>query len=262
MISLVVAASENGVIGIDGQLPWRLPDDLRYFKRLTTGKPVLMGRRTYDSIGRPLPDRLNIVMTRNAGFSAPGCEVAASPESAVELAGRADEIMVIGGATIYEQFASIAERIYLTRVQANIDGDAFFAIPDPDTWRQISSEQHPADERHAYAFDFLVYERHCRRNGRRVMDKVKRDRLVEALSTFRGALRLFFFSGYTVGFVLLGLLAAGRGYLDGWMARAFFIGVRWYQLRWIIQEFRKRGAYDVDGDGRTDSFADKFLDDL
>lgn len=126
------------------------------------------------------------------------------------------------------------------------------------------------------------------------MDKVKRDRLVEALSTFRGALRLFFYSGYTLGFVLLGLLAAGRGYLDGWMepfmigqtwvpgitgtggrnlsvviyavfgllARAFFIGVRWYQLRWIILEFRKRGAYDVDGDGRTDSFADKFLDDL
>lgn len=159
MISLVVAAAENGVIGVDGQLPWRLPDDLKYFKRLTTGKPVLMGRKTFDSIGRPLPDRLNIVMTRNADIPAPGCAVAASPESAIELAGQADEIMVIGGATIYEQFAAIADRIYLTRVHAHVDGDAFFATPDPAVWQQTSSEHHAADERHAYAFDFVVYER-------------------------------------------------------------------------------------------------------
>ena len=160
MISLVVAASENGAIGLDGQLPWRLPDDLRYFKRLTSGKPVLMGRTTYESIGRPLPDRLNIVMTRNKDFSAPGCEIAASAEEAVELAGQADEIMVIGGATIYEQFESIADRIYLTRVHAHVDGDAFFATPDSAAWQQTSSEHHQADERHAYGFDFLVYERH------------------------------------------------------------------------------------------------------
>lgn len=159
MLSLVVAASENGVIGVDGDLPWRLPDDLRYFKQLTTGKPVIMGRKTFDSIGRPLPNRQNIVVTRNAGFSALGCDIATSPEAAVALAAPADEIMVIGGATIYEQFADSADRIYLTRVRADIDGDAFFATPNPATWRRVSSEHHPADERHAYAFDFLVYER-------------------------------------------------------------------------------------------------------
>lgn len=159
MISLVVAAAENDAIGLDGQLPWRLPDDLGYFKRITSGKPVLMGRKTFDSIGRPLPDRRNIVMTRNAEFSAPGCEVATTPAEALALAADADEIMVIGGATIYEQFKSSANRIYLTRVHAHIDGDAFFELPDSIAWQQVSSEHHPADERHAYAFDFLVYER-------------------------------------------------------------------------------------------------------
>ena len=139
MISIVVAASKNGVIGVDGDLPWRLPDDLRYFKQLTTGKPVVMGRKTYESIGRPLPNRHNIIISRNPAFEAAGCDVAASPEAAIELAGDAEEIMVIGGGTIYEQFVDRANRIYLTRVHTHIDGDAFFATPDPDHWREVSN---------------------------------------------------------------------------------------------------------------------------
>ncbi len=159
MISIVVAASNNGVIGVDGDLPWRLPDDLRYFKQLTTGKPVVMGRKTYESIGRPLPNRHNIVITRNPAFEAAGCDVAASPAAAVELAGDVEEIMVIGGGTIYEQFAEIADRIYLTRVHTDIDGDVFFESPDSNSWQQVATTHHPADERHAHAFDFLTYER-------------------------------------------------------------------------------------------------------
>ncbi|MDJ0917075.1 MAG: dihydrofolate reductase [Woeseiaceae bacterium] len=159
MISIVVAASENGVIGVDGNLPWRLPDDLRYFKQLTTGKPVIMGRKTYESIGRPLPNRQNIVITRDPAFDAPGCDVASSPEDALKHAGDADEVMVIGGGTIYEQFAGSAHRIYLTRVHTEIDGDVFFDSPDSDLWYEASSTHHPADELHAHAFDFLTYER-------------------------------------------------------------------------------------------------------
>ncbi|MDJ0759871.1 MAG: dihydrofolate reductase [Woeseiaceae bacterium] len=162
MISIVVAASKNGVIGVDGDLPWRLPDDLRYFKELTTGKPVIMGRKTYESIGRPLPNRLNIVITRDPAFDAPGCNVAPSPGDALRLAGDASEVMVIGGGTIYEAFADSADRIYLTRVHTDIDGDVFFESPDSDRWNQVDSTHHPADERHAHAFEFLTYERRPR----------------------------------------------------------------------------------------------------
>ena len=162
MISIVVAASRNGVIGVDGDLPWRLPDDLRYFKQLTTGKPVVMGRKTYESIGRPLPNRQNIVITRNPVFEAPGCDVVSSPEEALRAAGNVDEVMVIGGGTIYEQFAGRVDRIYLTSVHTEIDGDVFFEAPDSSLWRQAASTHHPADERHQYAFDFQTFERRSR----------------------------------------------------------------------------------------------------
>lgn len=159
MISIIVAASENGAIGVDGDLPWRLPDDLKYFKALTTGKPVIMGRKTFESIGRPLPNRQNIVITRNTDFSAEGCDVAGSPEAAIALAGDAAEIMVIGGGSIYERFIDCANRIYLTRVHTHIDGDTFFRELDEQLWVLAGSEHHPVDERHAYAFDFLQYDR-------------------------------------------------------------------------------------------------------
>ena len=158
-ISLVVAASRNDVIGREGELPWRLPDDLRHFKRLTTGKAVIMGRRTFESIGRPLPERRNIVMTRDEEFAAEGCEMASSLTEAMDLVDGADEVMIIGGGQVYRDFLPLADRIYLTRVQAEVDGDTKFPEIDENLWRLVSSEHHEADDKHGYAFDFLVFDR-------------------------------------------------------------------------------------------------------
>ena len=158
-ISLVVAASRNDVIGREGELPWRLPDDLRHFKRLTTGKAVIMGRRTFESIGRPLPERRNIVMTRDEEFAAEGCEMASSLTEAMDLVDGADEVMIIGGGQVYRDFLTLADRIYLTRVQAEVDGDTKFPEIDENLWRLVSSEHHEADDKHGYAFDFLVFDR-------------------------------------------------------------------------------------------------------
>lgn len=158
MISLVVAAALNGVIGVEGDLPWRLPDDLKRFKQITLGKPVIMGRRTYESIGFPLPGRQNIVMTRDQQFAAEGCDVVHSPEQALATAA-SDEVMIIGGGAIYAMFLERADKVCLTEVHAEIDGDTYFpALPDAE-WREAAREHHPADERHAYAFDFVIYER-------------------------------------------------------------------------------------------------------
>ena len=161
-LSLVVAASSNNVIGRDGGLPWHLPDDLRQFKRLTTGKAVIMGRSTYESIGRPLPDRRNIVMTRNADYVADGCDVVSSVSEAMDAVEGAEEVMIIGGGQVYRDFLPLANRIYLTRVQAEVEGDTYFPEIDEATWRLVSSEHHAADEKHRYAFDVMVFER--RRN--------------------------------------------------------------------------------------------------
>lgn len=159
MLSLIVAVSENGVIGRDGDLPWRLSDDLKRFKAATLGKPVIMGRKTYESIGRPLPNRHNIVITRSADFEAGGCTVVCSPELAIAAAGDAEEMMVIGGGTIYKRFIDAANRLYVTRVHATIDGDTFFPELDRLVWREISREHHAADEKNDHAFDFVIYER-------------------------------------------------------------------------------------------------------
>ncbi len=161
-LSLVVAASSNNVIGRDGGLPWHLPDDLRQFKRLTMGKAVIMGRSTYESIGRPLPDRRNIVMTRNADYVADGCDVVSSVSEAIDAVEGAEEAMIIGGGQVYRDFLPLADRIYLTRVQAEVEGDTYFPEIDEATWRLVSSEHHGADEKHRYAFDVMVFER--RRN--------------------------------------------------------------------------------------------------
>ena len=158
-ISLVVAASTNNVIGSDGGLPWHLPDDLRHFKRLTTGNPIVMGRRTFESIGRPLPNRRNIVMTRDPDYVAPGCDVVSSVREALDLLEDTDEVMIIGGGQVYRDFLPHADRIYLTRVQADVEGDTYFPDIDEAGWRLVSSEPHAADEKHAYAFDVMVFER-------------------------------------------------------------------------------------------------------
>lgn len=159
VISLIAALAENGVIGQNNALPWRLPEDLKRFRRLTTGHAVIMGRRSYESIGRPLPDRANIVVTRDSAFRAPGCTVVRSVEEALEAAAGDNEVFVIGGGQIYAQALARADRLYLTLVHADIGGDVFFPRFDADDWREISRVYHTADERHAHAFSFVTLDR-------------------------------------------------------------------------------------------------------
>ena len=158
-VSLIAAVAENGVIGRDGDLPWRLPDDLANFKRLTLGKPVIMGRKTWESLGRPLPGRHNVVMTRQENYYAPGASVVASAAAALDLLEGESEVMVIGGSAVYEEFLGRADRIYLTEVDAEVDGDVCFPALDKTAWTEVSSEYHDADDRHAHAFRFVQLDR-------------------------------------------------------------------------------------------------------
>lgn len=159
MISIIVAASTNNVIGLHGELPWRLSDDLRRFKKITMGKPIVMGRLTFESIGRPLPGRQNIVMTRQRDYVAEGCDVVASADAAISMAGEAAEIMIIGGGEIYSLFLPLADRIYLTRVRAELDGDAHFAALNEGEWQLTQREQRKADEAHSFDFTFEIRDR-------------------------------------------------------------------------------------------------------
>lgn len=159
MISIFVAASTNNVVGVQGRLPWTIPDDLKRFKRLTMGKPIIMGRLTWESIGRALPGRQNIVITRQAGFVADGCEVVASPAAALRVAGDVDEIMIIGGGQIYELFLPKASRVYITRVHTEIDGDAFFPALDDTVWNKTFDEAHTACDKNEFPFDFTIYDK-------------------------------------------------------------------------------------------------------
>ena len=157
-ISFVVAVAENGVIGRDNGLPWRLPADLQHFKRVTLGKPVLMGRKTWDSIGRPLPGRHNIVISRQPHLAIEGCTVVATVDQALDLTREQAEVMVIGGAEIFKQLLPRSERLYLTRVHAHVPGDVH--LPDLGAdWIERSREYHAADERNEYAYSFLILER-------------------------------------------------------------------------------------------------------
>jgi dihydrofolate reductase len=159
MISIIVAASTNNVIGTQGELPWRLSDDLRHFKKVTMGKPIIMGRKTWESIGRALPGRQNIVVTRQSGYEAEGCDVVTSVRDAVSLAGDADEVMVIGGSQIYDLALPMVQRLYLTRVHADVDGDAHFPPVDENDWQLVSDELHSADDRNEFDYSFRIYER-------------------------------------------------------------------------------------------------------
>jgi dihydrofolate reductase len=159
MLELVVAAAENDVIGRGNRLPWHLPSDLKHFKTLTTGKPVLMGRKTFESIGRPLPNRTNLVMSRGALFAPPGCTPVGSVEEARAAAGVAP-LMIIGGAQIYRLCLPSAERIHLTLVHTRIaDGDVFFSAWRSPEWREIEREDHTSDERNAFAYSFITLAR-------------------------------------------------------------------------------------------------------
>jgi dihydrofolate reductase len=158
-VSLIVAMADDGVIGRGNTLPWRLPEDLRRFKAATLGKPILMGRKTYESIGRALPGRLNLVLTRDRAWSAPQVRVVHSVEEALSAAAAAPELVVIGGAEIYRLVMPFARRIYLTQVHAQVPGDTFFPGFDPAQWVEVGSDAHPADERHAPRLTFITLER-------------------------------------------------------------------------------------------------------
>ncbi|TXI90884.1 MAG: dihydrofolate reductase [Cupriavidus sp.] len=157
-ISLIVACDENRLIGRNGDLPWRLPNDLKHFKSLTVGKTILMGRKTWDSLGRPLPQRENWVLSRDAAFAPEGARVFATLEEAMS-AHAEGELMVIGGAEIYRQALPHARRLYLTQVHAREQGDTWFPDFSNAGFREIRREDHPADDRHAYAYSFLILER-------------------------------------------------------------------------------------------------------
>jgi dihydrofolate reductase len=158
-ISLIAAVAANGVIGSGGALPWHLPDDFRWFKARTLGKPVVMGRKTWESLAGPLRGRRNIVISGNTDYVAPGADVVNSPGEAIKAAGDVEELMVIGGGEIFRQFLPRTDRIYLTRVDAVVAGEATFPPLALDEWTLVSREPHVADERHAHAFEFRVYER-------------------------------------------------------------------------------------------------------
>ncbi len=151
--------ARNGVIGKNNTLPWRLPADLRYFRQLTTGHPIIMGRKNYEDIGKPLPGRTNIVVTRQRAYTAPGCIVVNSVEQALNAAAAADEVFVIGGADIYRQTFDAADRLYITEIDAAIDGDTFFPEFDRSQWREVRREQHAPDELNPYPYSFVLLER-------------------------------------------------------------------------------------------------------
>jgi dihydrofolate reductase len=158
-VAIIVAADERGGIGRDGGLPWHLPEDLKRFKALTMGKPMVMGRRTWDSIGRPLPGRRSMVVSRRSGLALDGAEVYGSLEAALEAAADAPETCVIGGAEIYRQALPRAEVVHLTRVHALVDADTFLPLLDAGEWEEVAREDRPADDRHAHAYSFLTLRR-------------------------------------------------------------------------------------------------------
>jgi dihydrofolate reductase len=165
IVSLIVAVSENGVIGRDGGLPWHLSSDLKLFKQATMGKPMIMGRKTFEAIGRVLPGRANIVVTRSKAAMPPGVQRAGSLEEALALADKIaradgqDELFVIGGGEIYRQVLPRADRVYRTEVHLSVDGDTSFPDLDPRQWREVSRTRHAAGERDSADFSFVVLER-------------------------------------------------------------------------------------------------------
>lgn len=158
-ISIVVAISENNAIGKDNQLLWHLPADLKHFKEITSGSTIIMGRKTYDSIGRPLPNRRNIVITRSLDLQIPNVEVVHTLESALSLCDDEKEVFIIGGAEIYKNALPTANKIHLTTVHQNYDADVFFPELIKEQWKEINNEYHPADEKNSVAYTFSTLER-------------------------------------------------------------------------------------------------------
>ncbi len=158
-IAIIVAMDERGVIGKNNDLPWRLSADLQYFRRTTMGKPIIMGRNTHESIGRPLPGRRNIVVTGQSAYKADGCEVVHSIDEALAVCEQVPEVMIMGGASLYQQTLPLADRVYLTRVHATVDGDTWFPDWHEADWALQSCEDHGADDNNEYDYSFMRYER-------------------------------------------------------------------------------------------------------
>jgi dihydrofolate reductase len=159
-LAIIVATDEQGLIGKDNDLPWKLSADLQYFRRVTMGKPIIMGRNTHDSIGRALPGRKNIIVTKNKAYQAEGCTVVHSVDDALLACEQVEEVMVMGGASLYEQFLPRADKLYLTQVHASISGgDTWFPEWHKNEWLEISREDYLADEKNDYAYSFIVYEK-------------------------------------------------------------------------------------------------------
>ena len=161
-ISFVVAMDRNRLIGQGSGLPWRLPDEIRRFKEITMGHPVLMGRKTYETIPqkfRPLPGRTNIILTRQQEYDAPGCIVVHSLQEALSAVSPEEELMVIGGSQLFDALLPIVDRLYLTEIDDEYEGDVYFPALDMNQWREVAREEHPRDDRHASPFVFLVLDR-------------------------------------------------------------------------------------------------------
>jgi dihydrofolate reductase len=159
MISMIVAVAENGVIGKNNDLPWHLPDDLKFFKNTTKGHVILMGRKCFESFGKPLPHRTNVIITRNTEYKQEGAKVVHSLEDALSVAKEKQEteVFVCGGEEIYRQSMDKADKLYLTRIHAKVEGDVHFPDFDEDQWELISEEYHSTDEKHVYDFTFRTY---------------------------------------------------------------------------------------------------------
>jgi dihydrofolate reductase len=158
-LSLIAAVSDNGVIGKDNKMPWHLPADLKYFKTTTLGKPIIMGRKTWESLGQILPGRRHIVITRNKNYNAEGVAVVHSPEAALEQVSDVGEAIIIGGAHLYEAMLPQCDRLYLTEIKAEFEGDTFFPKWNKKNWKISFTESHQADERNPFAYQFVVYDR-------------------------------------------------------------------------------------------------------
>ena len=158
-LAIIVAMDEQRLIGKDNDLPWKISADLQYFRRTTMGKPIIMGRNTHESIGRPLPGRQNIVISSQQNYKAEGCEVVHSIDDALALCRDAEQVMVMGGASLYQQILPLADFLYLTRVHASLDGDTWFPEWSEQDWQLISSEDHQADENNEFDYSFQLYQR-------------------------------------------------------------------------------------------------------
>ncbi|MDH5180108.1 MAG: type 3 dihydrofolate reductase [Gammaproteobacteria bacterium] len=159
-IAMIAAMADDRVIGINNSLPWKLPNDMKWFRQQTMGKPIVMGRKTFESFGaKPLPGRTNIIITRDTDYAAPDCLVVHSVAEAIDAAGAVDEVMIIGGASFYEQMLPHADRLYLTFVHTMVMGDAWFPAFDMDEWREIERHEHPADEKNPHSHTFVILER-------------------------------------------------------------------------------------------------------